>query len=168
MKTQKTKMLEKLLYHHFNDRKDFFVFECTIGWYGKEIVDCIMYNCDREIICYEIKQSKQDFYSKNKLTFIGNKNYFVMPYELYQQVKSDIPPEIGCYVSIKKFDRSLLYNNPNINKVSDLYENGFDELVNIKSASRLELKADKEVILSSMLRSMQRDRIFNLESIGSE
>ena len=78
MKTQRTKDLERLLAKRFNDRNDFFVFECTYGWYGKEIVDCIMYNCQREVHCFEIKQSVQDFHSKNKLSFFGNKNYFVM------------------------------------------------------------------------------------------
>ena len=44
MKTERTKKLEKLLQSKFNSRSDFYVFECTIGWYGGEIVDCIMYN----------------------------------------------------------------------------------------------------------------------------
>lgn len=35
------------------------------------------------------------------------------------------------------------------------------ELYCIKPARKQELKADKEVILSSMLRSMQRDRVLN-------
>ena len=72
MKTETTKQLERLLENKFNKRSEFYVFECTIGWNGNEIVDCIMYNCNRETYCYEIKQSVQDFHSKNKLTFIGN------------------------------------------------------------------------------------------------
>lgn len=36
------------------------------------------------------------------------------------------------------------------------------ELYCIKNAKKIDLKADKEVILSSMLRSMQRDRILNI------
>jgi len=35
----------------------------------------------------------------------------------------------------------------------------YDQLLCIKNARKQELKADKEVILSSMLRSMQRDRV---------
>lgn len=148
MKTEITTKLEKLLEKKFNPRNDFFVFECTYGWYGREIVDCIMYNCQREVYCFEIKQSKQDFYSKNKLSFFGNRNYFVMPYKLYKEVEKDIPKGIGVYVPIqtpyfgcKEF-------------VYDIYE----QLHCIKRAVRVELKADKEVILSSMLRSMQRDK----------
>lgn len=144
---------------------DFFVFECTIGWMGKEIVDCIMYNCQREVYCYEIKQSVSDFHSKNKLTFVGNKNYFVMPYALYEKVKEELYTkeeykDIGVYVSIKSTDTRGFtleqWNEYNLRRQNGIYESGFDELVIIKRANRRELRADKEVILSSMLRSMQR------------
>ena len=143
-----------LLDSKFNNNNEFYVFECTYGWYGKEIVDCIMYNCQREVHCYEIKQSVQDFHSKNKLSFFGNKNYFVMPYELYKKVEKEIYdnfPDVGVYVPIKEIkcgDKDYEY---------DVY----DQLLCIKQSRRRELKADKEVILSSMLRSMQRDRILN-------
>ena len=154
MKTQVTRKLEKLLSKKFDNRSEFYVFECTYGWYGKEIVDCIMYNCQREVCCYEIKQSLQDFHSKNKLSFFGNKNYFVMPYELYEKVENEIYnnfPNIGVYVPIK---------TPNYGDKDYTYD-VYDQLLCIKQARRQELKADKEVILSSMLRSMQRDRILN-------
>lgn len=152
MKTQRTKELEKLLEKRFNDRNDFFVFECTYGWYGKEIVDCIMYNCQREVHCFEIKQSISDFHSKNKLSFFGNKNYFVMPYELYKKVNNEIYnnyPNVGVLVPIK---------TPKMGEKDYIYD-VYDQLLCIKQARKQELKADKEVILSSMLRSMQRDRI---------
>lgn len=166
MKTETTKKLEHLLAHKFNLANDFYVFECTIGWNGREIVDCIMYNCQREIYCYEIKQSKQDFYSKNKLTFIGNKNYFVMPYSLYLQVKRDIPVEIGVYVAIDRQEprEETKVDELGIKRTSYYTEiiDGLRELYCIRAARRQELKADKEVILSSMLRSMQRDRGYGL------
>ena len=163
MKTETTKRLEQLLANRFNKRNEFYVFECTIGWYGKEI----MYNCQRETYCYEIKQSKQDFHSKNRLTFIGNKNYFVMPYKLYKEVEDEIPPEIGVLVAIDRLEprekEEIL--DFGIKKTSSWREpiDGLKELYCIKSARKQELKADKEVILSSMLRSMQRDRIYDLE-----
>ena len=167
MKTETTKRLEQLLANRFNKRNEFYVFECTIGWYGKEIVDCIMYNCNRETYCYEIKQSKQDFHSKNRLTFIGNKNYFVMPYKLYQEVKNEIPTEIGVLVAV---DRIKQKEEEQIDVVGNKWTkyfaepvDGLKELYCIKPSKKQELKADKEVILSSMLRSMQRDRIYDLE-----
>ena len=163
MKTERTKRLEQLLRNKFNSRNDFFVFECTIGWYGSEIVDCIKYNCQREITCYEIKQSKQDFHSKNKLTFIGHKNYFVMPYELYEEVKGEIPVEIGVYVAIDRLEEKPReeINDFGIKNTWSWFEpvDGLKELYCIKPARKQDLKADKEVILSSILRSMQRDRL---------
>ena len=163
MKTERTKRLEQLLRNKFNSRNDFFVFECTIGWYGSEIVDCIKYNCQREITCYEIKQSKQDFHSKNKLTFIGDKNYFVMPYELYEEVKGEIPVERGVYVAIDRLEEKHReeINDFGIKNTWSWFEpvDGLKELYCIKPARKQDLKADKEVILSSMLRSMQRDRL---------
>lgn len=165
MKTAVTKKLEALLANHFDRRKDFFVFECTIGWYGHEIVDCIKYTTDREICCYEIKQSKSDFHSKNALTFIGNKNYFVMPYSLYEQVKDEIPLDIGVYVSVDDI-KYITKGTPNGIEHSIELIDGLKFLHCIKSARRRDLKADKEVILSSMLRSMQRDRILNFADEG--
>lgn len=47
------------------------------------------------IICFEIKVSLTDFKSKNGHNFIGNLNYYVMPYELYKEVKELIPANIG-------------------------------------------------------------------------
>ena len=167
MKTEITKRLEQLLANRFKKRNEFYVFECTIGWYGEEIVDCIMYNCQREIYCYEIKQSKQDFHSKNKLTFLGNKNYFVMPYKLYQEVKNEIPTEIGVLVAVDRVEQK---EEEQIDIVGNKWTkyfaepvDGLKELYCIKPSKKQELKADKEVILSSMLRSMQRDRIYDLE-----
>lgn len=75
--------------------------------------------------------------------------------------------DIGVYVSIKSTDTRGFtlkqWNEYNLNRQNGIYESGFDELVIIKRANRRELRADKEVILSSMLRSMQRDRIYDLE-----
>ena len=162
MKTERTKRLEELLRTKFNSRNDFYVFECTIGWYGSEIVDCIKYNCQREITCYEIKQSKQDFHSKNKLTFIGHKNYFVMPYSLYEEVKNEIPIGIGVYVAIDRLEQKQ-EEETNIFGIKNTKTwvepiDGLKELYCIRPSRSQDLKADKEVILSSMLRSMQRDR----------
>lgn len=166
MKTQRTKDLEKLLASKFNDRNDFYVFECTLGWFGSEIVDCVMYNCQREVCCYEIKQSVQDFHSKNKLSFFGNKNYFVMPYSLYEKVQNEIPYEIGIYVAIDRLENreeiEILKSGIQRKKVWCEPIDGMKELYCIKNAKKIDLKADKEVILSSMLRSMQRDRILNI------
>lgn len=47
------------------------------------------------IICFEVKISRSDFHSPNGHNFVGNLNYYVMPYELYKQVKDEVPEGIG-------------------------------------------------------------------------
>lgn len=49
--------------------------------------------------CYELKISKSDFHSKAALSWYGNLNYYVMPLELYESVKLEIPNDIGVYVA---------------------------------------------------------------------
>lgn len=70
--------------------------EVTIGEYG--IVDMLSYSTKNIWRCYELKISKSDFHSKAAKTFVGNYNYYVITSELYEQVKNEIPKEIGCWV----------------------------------------------------------------------
>ena len=49
-------------------------------------------------ICYEIKVSKEDFKSKNGHNFIGNLNYYVVPYSIYEDIKDIAPDDIGIIV----------------------------------------------------------------------
>lgn len=79
--------------------------------------------------CYEIKISKSDFHSKAKNTFIGNFNYYVMPNELYEQVKDEIPSNIGVYIG------------------------GSCE----KRSKHQELKVDEQILKDSMIRSLYRE-----------
>ncbi|MGO1468814.1 MAG: hypothetical protein ACTHW2_02195, partial [Tissierella sp.] len=83
--------------------------------------------------CYEIKVSKADFYSNNKLSFLGDYNYYVMPIELYEEVKEDIDSHIGVFA----FDGNLLSS--------------------VKRAKKQELGACKEVLKDSMIRSLYRE-----------
>lgn len=138
-KSELTLHIEKLLVKRLG-RSEVGCKEVTIGWYGNEIVDFITVTANkaREIKCFEIKVSKADYHSKAHLTFIGHKNYFVMPDELYAELREDIIanyPYIGVYV----------------------YDRKYDYLVLAKKATLREFKADKEVIYTSMLRSMQRE-----------
>ena len=134
-KSELTKIIEKELYKNISPFKEFGCHEVTLGWFGREIVDFITYSTDRIIRCYEIKVSKEDFKSKAKLSFFGHFNYYVMPIGLWHELRSEIKQEIGVYA----YDGNCL--------------------VNVKKATRQELKADKEVILSSMVRSLQRELI---------
>lgn len=148
MKTEETKKIEELLFKRLGSN-EIGCGEVTIGWWGKEIVDFITCTVDknRYIKCFEIKVSKADFHSDAKLTFIGNYNYFVMPLELYKEVISEIPYGIGVYVETEE---SLLA--------------GKGKLTCIQKSLYRDLRYDKSVILSSMLRSMQREWFKALKS----
>ena len=99
-----------------------------------------------------------------------------MPYELYKKVENEIPYEIGCYVAIDHLEdkEELITNQYGITNKKIWVEpvNGMNELYCIKPAKRVDLKADKEVILSSMLRSMRRDfnrnRRFEYENLSDK
>lgn len=165
-KSETTKKLEYLLRNKFDIRNDFFCFECTIGWYGKEIVDCVVYNTSREISCFEIKSSEQDFHSNASWSFFGNKNYFVMPLEVYEKVQKEIPMDIGVYVAIDRINietKQILTKYGTNTQYSPNLIPGFKELYCIKKCKKRELKADKEVILSSMIRTLQNQRLNNKE-----
>lgn len=165
-KTEMTKRLEELLAAHFKPNNDYYVFECTLGWNGEEIVDCVMYNCQREVHCFEIKQSVSDFHSKAHLSFFGNKNYFVMPLELYEKVKDEIPKDIGVYVAIDHLEKKDKKNENGWTSHWAEPVAGDKYLWCIKHARSRLLRADKEIILSSMLRSALSPRVSN--DIGSK
>ena len=101
----------------------------TIGWFGKERVDYITYDTNGIWRCYEIKISKSDFHSKAHNTFIGHFNYYVMPKELYEAVKDEIPKHIGVYTG------------------ADL----------VKRPKKQELKVNEQILKDSLIRSLSRE-----------
>lgn len=86
-----------------------------------EIVDLLESNSQKGWVCYEIKISKSDFHSKAIKSFVGHYNYYLMPKDLYEQVKEEIPKEIGVY----SYDGKML----NLVKKAKRQElvNGIDE-----------------------------------------
>lgn len=62
-------------------------------------------------VCCEIKTSKADFMSKNGHNFVGNLNYYVMPIDLYNTCKQDIPDDIGVI--------ALTSNNSGLRRVKN-------------------------------------------------
>jgi hypothetical protein len=125
-----TTKLERAIYSTTNKQGTFGCFEVTIGWFGNERVDYITYDTKGIWRCYEIKVSKSDFYSKSKKTFVGHFNYFVMPKELYEEVKDDIPDHVGVYA---------------------------EGSYSIKKAKKIELGVDEQILKNSMIRSLARD-----------
>ncbi|KAF1296915.1 hypothetical protein BAU15_14530 [Enterococcus sp. JM4C] len=101
MKTKLTSEMEISLYEYCLELGAVVVEEVTMPD-DRGIVDtlsCFMKpDGTREWRCYELKVSKADFRSKAKLSFVGHYNYYVLPKELYEQVKLEIPSEIGVLV----------------------------------------------------------------------
>lgn len=128
-KTELTIKLENQLYEFTSIQGVFGCFEVTIGWWGKERVDYMTYDTKGIWRCYEIKVSKADFHSKAKKTFVGNFNYYVMPQELYQEVKEEIPSHIGVHNGISY----------------------------VKRAKKQELTIDEQILKNSMIRSLSRE-----------
>lgn len=94
-----------------------------------------------DFYCYEIKSCIADFNSKNGHNFIGDFNYYVMPRELYTQVKDKIPYNVGVLVP-----------------ANDSYM-----LESIKNAKRTDRKRPIYEMLLMMFRSANRDRLKNKE-----
>lgn len=132
-KTDLTHQLERELWKHTKKRGTFGCFEVTIGWYGKERVDYLTYDTKGIFRCYEVKASKVDFYSSNKVSFVGHYNYYVIPVELYKEVKEDIDSHIGVFASDEK------------------------KLSSIKRAKKQDLGVCKQVLKDSMIRSLYRE-----------
>lgn len=51
-----------------------------------------------DFYCYEIKSSPEDFHSKNGHNFIGDLNYYVLPEDVYDVIKNEIPYDVGVIV----------------------------------------------------------------------
>ena len=132
-KNELTHKLENQLWKHTKKRGTFGCFEVTIGWRGKERVDYLTYDTKDIFRCYEVKVSKSDFYSTNRISFLGNYNYYVMPIELYEQVEEDIEGYVGVYISKE------------------------GKLISVKRAKRQQLKVEKEILKDSMIRSLYRE-----------
>jgi hypothetical protein len=123
--------LERAIWGKTRKQGVFGCFEVTIGWFGNERVDYLTYDTKGIWRCYEIKVSKSDFYSKAHNTFIGHYNYYVMPLELYEQVKDDIPKHIGVW--------------------------NWDGRWGLKRPKRQELGIDEQILKDSLIRSLYRE-----------
>lgn len=114
-KTELTQSLEKAIWNATVSQGTFGCFEVTIGWFGRTRVDYMTMDTSGTFRFYEIKVSKSDFYSKSDHTFLGHFNYYVMPDELYEIVKQDIPKHIGVHNGtqcIKKPMQQILQADP--------------------------------------------------------
>lgn len=91
--------------------------------------------------CYEVKSSVEDFHSKNGHNFIGDYNYYVMPEEVFEKVKNQIPYYVGVFVPDGKNYRGDWY-----------------DLKSVKKAKRKDRERPVTEMLLMMFRSAARER----------
>lgn len=100
-----------------------------------EIVDILSWESKKDIWrCYEIKISKNDFHSKCKKTFVGNYNYFIMTKDLWNEVSSEIPKNIGVLL----YDGSIPFEC-------------------VQKPKYQELQIDREILVYSIIKSLYRE-----------
>lgn len=101
MKTPLTIEIESSLYQYCIEQGGIVVEEVTMPE-DQGIVDTlscmIKFDGSREWRCYELKVTKADFHSTAKLSFVGHYNYFVLPSTLYDDIKDEVPIDIGVLV----------------------------------------------------------------------
>lgn len=150
-----TSMLSISIQKHidpYNDQRIYWAREVTFNYATSNAirVDFMKFNPKNNTVsgiekgdfyCYEVKSSVDDFHSKNGHNFIGDYNYYVMPEEVYEQVKTEIPYKVGVYV-------------PN----GENYRGKWYDLVTIKKAGRKDRTKSITEMLLMMFRSAARDR----------
>lgn len=94
-----------------------------------------------DFYCYEVKSSIEDFHSKNGHNFLGDYNYYVMPEEVFEKVRSEIPYGVGVFVP------------DGINYRGEWYD-----LKSVKKAKRRDRKRPVSEMLLMMFRSCARER----------
>lgn len=138
-----TKELEHVAYKHLMKMGTYLCFEVMMPseyYSNNERVDLLSYDTNHIWRFYELKVSKSDFHSKAKKTFLGHFNYYIMPYDLYVQVKDEIPKEIGVYAA------SQSPNNAN---------RFWMECV--KKPVKQELRIDHNKLMFSFMQSLSRE-----------
>ena len=96
MKSKLTKKMEHLIFKHTNKIGVSGCREVKMGTLKtrefltgeEEFVDFMTITSDGEITCYEIKSSMDDLKSSARLSFLGHRNFLVLPSDLYRQVES--------------------------------------------------------------------------------
>lgn len=100
-------------------------------------------------ICYEIKSCSADFNSGYGKNFIGEKNYFVMPMELYRKVIQELPHNVGVLVPIPVMsDKYEEFENP-----TELSVNKEWKLCTVRQACQQLRQRSMTELLFCMLRS---------------
>ena len=108
----RTEVLSKLLEHYIDPNQDTRVYwakEVTFDYTTdhKRRVDYMRFKPlnnsvsgieKGDFYCYEIKSCAEDFRSPNGHNFLGDYNYYVMPREVFAEIQTEIPYDIGVLV----------------------------------------------------------------------
>lgn len=135
-----TKEIENIAYNYLWKKGKYLIFEVAVpraiqNKYHRERLDLCEYDSNGTFRGYEIKRDLADFHSGCSWSWICNYNYFVMPNDLYNKVKNEIPNGIGvwvCYEGCKSMDC-------------------------VKKPKRRELLCSKEDMLIMMLQGFSRE-----------
>jgi len=157
-----TEFLGKLLASDkFSGMGKYWASEVSIDYGSKDVkrVDFMQFVPENQVhisgiekgifVCYEVKSCKADFNSGYGKNFIGEKNYFVMPMELYREVVREIPHNVGALVPIPAgADKMDEFENP-----TRLESGGKWNLVTMKPAHTQGRKKSMAELLFCMLRA---------------
>lgn len=139
-----TKEMEHLIYRYLWKQGTYLCFEVMMPdtrgryMYNNERVDLLSYETKGYWRFYELKLTKSDFHSTSKVTFLGHYNYYVMPIELYQEVKDEIPSHVGVYA---------VYTRGNYHYISGC----------TKRAKKQELQVDSNLLMFSFMQALSRE-----------
>ena len=113
------------------------------------------------ITCYEIKVTKADFHSKNGHNFVGNANYYVMPKALYEEIKNEIPDEIGVIIHCEtdKFSGLRRVKECKLKTLSDTERMWL--ILNVLKRSKVEKKIEADKFLAKQIhKTCEADSLF--------
>lgn len=94
-----------------------------------------------DFYCYEVKSSAEDFHSKNGHNFLGDFNYYIMPEDVFEEIRNEIPYGVGVLVPAVKDRRGEWYS-----------------LEFVKKAKRKDRSRPVSEMLLMMFRSAARER----------
>lgn len=138
-----TKEIEQLAYTYLSKMGTYLCFEVGIptkyrGAYTKERVDLLSYDTKDIWRFYEIKITKSDFHSKNKNSFYGHYNYYIMPNYVYEEVMKDIPNHVGVYIVYR-------------------HKNGHCYMTIEKNPKKQELGLDSNKLMFNFMQALSRE-----------
>ena len=135
-KSQKTYELEEIITLATARKDRVGCAEVTLGNEG--IVDYVSIELGgRHIVrCYELKISRSDFLSDAKKTFVGEYNYYVIPSELWGEIRNHVEPGVGVWC-VTKTGRAYVQ----------------------KKAKARKCKLSKKMILMQVLRALNRENV---------